>query len=70
MTLDELLDKVDENTYIRVVNPYDELLAEYDGRNSIPIEVDSLPIDSIWVEHNILYVGVDDDGYLPYSLTP
>ena len=66
MTLEELLDKVDENTSIRVVDYYDELIAEYNGRNSIPLEFDTMGIERIWVEHNILYVEVDVNDYLPF----
>ena len=56
MTLDDFLSHADENMKVRIINSCtDEVLAIYDGRNSIPASYNILAVRSF---------GITKDGWL------
>lgn len=61
MTLDDFLSHADENMKVRIVDSYtDEILATYDGRNSIPASYNMLAVKSFGIiKDEWLYVEVE-----------
>ena len=58
MRLEELLEHIDENTAVIVVDWEDQVIADYDGRNSIPEDLSYEEVNMIWVEDGQLKIGV------------
>lgn len=63
MTLGELLGHIDENTHVIIVDANSEFIAEYDGRNSIPFELNDQEVNMIWIENGSLMIGILADYY-------
>lgn len=57
MTLENLLFKILDTTTV-IVTEFGEEIARYDGRNSIPTELNNVLVDNITVSENKLYVEI------------
>lgn len=59
MTLDELLWLINDGTVVEVYNGNQEQIGLYDGKDSIPEELNDREINDIFVDNNKLCIEID-----------
>lgn len=61
MTLIQVLELISDSAEVRVYNPYGREIARYNGKDSIPTELNSYKVDAI-------YAGIEfyKDKEVPY----
>jgi len=68
MTVQDLLDKLDDNLNVCVFDCNDFLVSKYDGRNSIDENLLDLEVDLISVDKGTVMVYLSFDSTYDYSL--
>lgn len=58
----DLLYLVNDNTVVDVYNNNQELIATYDGKDSIPEELNWSNVNDVFVEDNKLCIEIDYEG--------
>jgi hypothetical protein len=68
MTLQDLLEKLDDNLNVCVFDCNDFLVSKYDGRNSINENLLDFGVDLISVDEGTVMVYLSGDATYDYSL--
>lgn len=67
MTIGDILEQCDESVDITVMNIDNETVATYDGRNSIPWELDNVPVRTFYVRKTGVTIMTDYVGGAIYE---